>query len=148
MANMIFNEGRNAFGLGLINWTTAGQVKAILVRTTGTHAGPYYASPAVTDTFTTIPSNTDCVPNSAVSLGTLAVGSAGQLNAAASQFLTVATTSPTNDPIQAVVVYHDDGVLKKLIAYVDTTTGSPSLPVTPNNGEIDLAFASGTVCQI
>lgn len=148
MANLLYNEGRNAFANGTINFTTSSQIKCILVRTTGTHTGPYYTTPAVGDTFSTIPANTDAVPNTAISLGSLAVGTAGQLNAANAAFTTVATTSPTNDPIQGVVVYWDNGSTKKLLVYIDTSTGSPGLPVTPNGGEIDVNWPSGTVAQI
>lgn len=149
MANFIYNDIRNALGsgaLGVTGWATAGKIFAQLMRTTGSGGGPYYTSPAVTDVWATLPTNSNAVPVTAITLGSLTVGSAGQLNAANAVF----TAVPSGDVIQACVVFYFDGTsTHKLVAYIDTsTTGPPALPVTPNGGEIDVDFASGTVCQI
>jgi hypothetical protein len=51
-------------------------------------------------------------------------------------------TAVTGDPSEAVVIYKDTGTesTSLLLAYIDTATG---LPVTPNGGNITIAWDSG-----
>jgi hypothetical protein len=52
-------------------------------------------------------------------------------------------SSVTGATVEAVVIYRDSGTssTSELIAYIDTGTG---LPVTPNGGDITIAWDNGT----
>jgi hypothetical protein len=53
-------------------------------------------------------------------------------------------TSVTGASVEAIVIYIDTGTpaTSRLVAYIDT--GVTNLPVTPNGGNISLAFDAGT----
>jgi hypothetical protein len=55
----------------------------------------------------------------------------------------VTFTAVTGDPCEAIVIWQDTGVesTSRLIAYIDTA--SSGLPVTPNGGDITIAWDSG-----
>ena len=129
MANALYDKGREAFLNGGIDWTND-TIKAHLVRSTGGGGGPYYTVNLATDDFLDdIPSNGDCRPSTAQTIGsktsTDGVADGGDIT-----FSAVAS----GDAIQYVIVYRDSGVesTSELIAFIDTG----NLPVTPNGGDI------------
>ena len=128
MANALYDKGREGFLDGSIDWDTD-TIKAVLVDT-----ADYTVNLATHD-------NLDDVPVGArvgtpQTLGTKTVA-AGVADAADITFPSV-----TGDPCEAIVIYADSGVesTSRLIAYIDSATG---LPVTPNGGDIDVAWDEG-----
>ena len=131
MANALYDSGRNAFARGDILWKASGgsTIKAVLV-----DAADYTVNLTTHD-------NLDDIPSGArVATGTLALSdpSAGICDASDLTF-----TSVTGDPSEAIILYKDTGVesTSTLIAYIDSATG---LPVTPNGGNISVAWDNGT----
>ena len=125
MANALFDFGRESFLLGDIAWDTD-NIKAVLV-----------------DHGTDTP-----VPGTDQYLSDIAVGArvatSGNLSSKTTTGGTadaadVTFTSVTGASCESMVIYKDTGVASTsiLIAYFDTATG---LPVTPNGGDITIAF--------
>jgi len=136
MANALYDKGREGFLDGSIDWDTD-TIKAILIRTSGGGAGPYYTLDLANDNdLADIPSNGDCRPVSGVTISSKTV-TAGVADGSDTTFPTVAS----GDPAQLVVVYADSGVeaTSRLIAAFDTMTG---LPITPNGGNIKVTWSS------
>lgn len=137
MANALYDLGRQKFLEGVVAWLTD-DIRALLVRESGGGGGPYYTPNLVTDDFLDdIPNNTDCRVGAAVALGTK-TSTLGVADAADVTFSTVAS----GDAIQTVVLYDHTGTdgTSALVANIDTATG---LPVTPNGGDITIAWDSG-----
>lgn len=51
------------------------------------------------------------------------------------------------DPSEAIIIYKDTGTAStsNLICYIDTVAGPASLSVTPNGGDIAVAWAAGGI---
>jgi hypothetical protein len=137
MANGLYDKGREGFLDGSIDWDTD-TIRALLVRTSGGGAGPYYTPDLANHDFVDdIPNNADCRPTTPEVLTTPTV-TAGVADADNSVFATVAA----GDAIQGIAIYKWTGVegTSRLIAWIDTGTG---LPVTPNGANITIAWDSG-----
>lgn len=129
MANALYDNGREGILDSTINWTT-GTIKAILIDT-GT-----YSVNLATDKFKSdIPSGARISESPALTSKT---ATGGVANAAGVTFGAVVGAS-----VEAVVLFQDTGTssTSRLIAYIDSGTG---LPVTPNSGDISLAWSSGS----
>ena len=98
MANANYEDGMAGL-LSTDNFLT-GDYRALLVRTSGGGAGPYYTFDKTHAFMSSIPNNSDCRPASAVALSGKSVTN-GKLDAANTDFGTIAT----GDTIQAVVIY-------------------------------------------
>lgn len=136
MANALYDKGREGFLDGNIDWDTH-TIQAILVRTSGAGAGPYYTLNLAThDNLDDIPNNSDCRPVSAVTISSKTV-TGGVADGSDTTFPTVAA----GDAIQLVVVFKDTGVesTSRLIAAFDTMTG---LPITPNGDNVVVTWSS------
>jgi hypothetical protein len=129
MANALYDAGRNAFLLGDIDWA-ADDIRAVLI-----DAADYTVNLSTHDNLDDIPSGAR-VATLAASIGGKS-GSAGVADANDITFPAV-----TGDPSEAVVLYKHTGTetTSTLIAYIDSATG---LPVTPNGGDINVAWDSG-----
>lgn len=126
MSNTLYDLGRQAFLDGDIDWT-ADTIKAALVDTgvyTFSQSHQYYSSvsSAVVGTPATLASKTS---------------TSGVADAA-----DVTYSAVSGSTVEALVLYKDTGnaATSPLIAYIDTATG---LPVTPNGGDISIAWDSG-----
>lgn len=138
MANFLYDAAREGYLAG--NYDFDGDdIRALLIRTSGGGAGPYYTPVQATDNFLDdVPNNADCRPVTAVAIGTRTV-TGGVADGTDITFPTVAS----GDAIQGILVYFHSGVeaTSELIAWIDTGTG---LPVTPNGGDITIQWnASG-----
>jgi predicted dehydrogenase len=126
MANALFDKGREGFLDGSIDWDTD-DIKACLVDT-----GTYTVDLATHDFL-------DDVSGIVATSGNFAskTVAAGVADAADVTFSAV-----TGATVEAIVIYKDTGsaATSRLIAYIDTGTG---LPVTPNGGDISIAWDSG-----
>lgn len=126
MSNTLYDLGRQAFLDGDIDWS-ADTIKAALVDTgtyTFSQSHQYYSSvsSAVVGTPATLASKTS---------------TSGVADAA-----DVTYSAVSGSTVEALVLYKDTGnaATSPLIAYIDTATG---LPVTPNGGDISIAWDSG-----
>ena len=128
MANALFDRGREAFLTGGINWS-ADSIKAVLVDT-----GAYTVNLATHQFLSDIAAGARVATSANLSAKTVAAGVA---DAADSLFTAVSGPS-----VEAVVLYKDTGTAgtSALIAYIDTASG---LPVTPNGGDITVAWDNG-----
>lgn len=142
MANGMYTVAKNGILNGTIDLDTD-DLRALLIRTSGGGAGPYYTYSAAHATMETanVPNNADCRPETAVALASRAVSN-GALDAADTTF----SAATSGDAIQAIIIYkHSTGSSASdiPILYIDTT-GDSSLPVTPNGGDIVISWnASG-----
>jgi len=130
MANALYDYGKDQFLQGNVAWLTD-TIKAVLVDT-----GAYTANMAIDQTLSDIAGGARIAT---VALTTSAPNGDGTADATDATFTTVSGAS-----VEAVVIYKDTGVesTSTLIAYIDTATSG--LPVTPNGGDISIAFnASG-----
>lgn len=126
MSNALYDLGRQAFLDADIDWS-ADTIKVALVDTgtyTFSQSHQYYSSvsSAVVGTPQTLVSKTS---------------TSGVADAADVTFSAVSGAT-----VEALVIYKDTGnaATSPLIAYIDTATG---LPVTPNGGDITIAWDSG-----
>jgi hypothetical protein len=129
MANVLYDTGRNAFLRGEVAWQTDA-IKAVLV-----DLADYTPNLATHQFLSDIPLAAR-VATSANLTGKTTV--AGVADAADPVF-----AGATGDQAEVIVLYKDTGTAttSQLIVYIDTATG---LPVTPNTGDINVAFhASG-----
>lgn len=128
MANALYDKGREGLLDGSIDWDTDA-IKAVLVDT-----GAYTVNLS-THTFLSDIAVGARIATSA-NLGTKTVTS-GVADAADVSF-----TAVTGASVEAIVLYKDTGsaATSRLIAYIDTATG---LPVTPNGGDINIAWDNG-----
>lgn len=128
MANALYTKGKQRLLEGYVN-LHANTINASLIDT-----GIYTVNLATHDFRADI-------PNNAV-IATVALGSKtvtdGVFNAANAVFSTV-----SGNTVEAIVLWHDSSFQANsaLIAYIDTATG---LPVTPNGGDITVAWDTGT----
>lgn len=135
MTNALFDPGREGFLLGEIDYDTA-TIKASLVRSYTFSAAHKFVNDATT------------AGASLVATGTLGTktGTNGVADAADQTYTAVAAGAA----LTSILIYQASAVtgggdvaatLQRLIAYIDTATG---LPVTPNGGDITVAWDNGT----
>ena len=127
MANALYGKGREKFLTGDIAWDTA-NIKVSLVDT-GTYT-------VVIDTHEFYSDLSGVVADSGnLASKTVALGVADAAD--------VTFSSVTGSSAEALVIWKDTGVAatSPLIAYIDTAT---NLPVTPNGGDITVAWDSGS----
>lgn len=126
MANALYDLGRQAFLDGSIAWSTD-NIKCLLVDT-----GTYTVNLATHQFHSDVTGVVATSGNLASKTSTAGVADAADVTFSAVSGATV----------EAIVIYKDTGVsaTSPLIAYIDTATG---LPVTPNGGDIIVAFDSG-----
>jgi hypothetical protein len=127
MANALYGKGREKFLTGDIAWDTD-NIKVSLVDT-GTYT-------VVIDTHEFYSDLSGVVADSGnLASKTVALGVADAAD--------VTFSSVTGSIAEALVIWKDTGVAatSPLIAYIDTAT---NLPVTPNGGDITVAWDSGS----
>jgi len=136
MANSLFSPAREGFLIGEINWSTA-TIKAALVRSYVLNTAHKFVSDVTT-------AGGEIVATTAALAGKTHTG--GIADADDSTFGMVSTGSACN----VILLYQSSAVgggadvgdtAQRLIAYIDSAT---NLPVTPNGGEITLAWSSGS----
>lgn len=128
MANALYDAGREAFLNADIDWT-ADDIRVVLVDT-----ADYTVNLATHNALDDVPAPARVAVSSALGTKT---STAGVADAADVTFSAV-----TGDPSEALVIYKHTGTesTSLLIAYIDTATG---IPVTPNGGDITVAWDSG-----
>jgi hypothetical protein len=129
MANSLYGLGRQKFLEGAIQWLSH-DIKVYLI-----DAADYSVSIDV-DEFA------DDIGGAAkVATSSNLAGKTSTLGVADANDITF--TSVTGDQSEALVIWRDSGVqsTSPLIAYIDTATG---LPVTPNGGDINVTWDSGS----
>lgn len=135
MANALFDPGREGFLLGEIDYDTA-TIKVSICRGYTFSAAHKFVSDATTAGATL------------VATATLAskTGTSGVADAADVTFTAVASGAA----LTSLLLYQSSAVgggadvaasAQRLIGYIDTATG---LPVTPNGGDITIAWDNGT----
>jgi len=129
MANQLYAKGREGFLDGSYNWLTS-NIKAVLVDT-----GAYTPNLA-TDKFLSAITSGARVATSANLAGKTATDGVADAN----DVTFVSVSGPSSE---LLVLVQDTGTdtTSRLIAYIDSATG---LPVTPNGGDISVAWDNGT----
>jgi hypothetical protein len=130
MANALYDAARES-GLKAGQKLDTDSIKVILI-----DAADYTVNLATHDFLDDIPSAARVATSAALGSKTTA---AGVFDAADTLF-----ASATGDPSEALVIYNDTPgteATKPLLAYIDTATG---LPVTPNGGDINVAWDNGS----
>lgn len=127
MSNALYGKGRDKFLNGSINWTSD-TIKAILI-----DSADYTVS---IDTHEFL---SDVAAAARVSTATLS-GKSSALGVADASDTVFSTVS--GDTVEAILLYKDTGneATSALIGYIDVATG---LPVTPNGGDITVAWDNG-----
>lgn len=129
MANALYDSGREAFLAGDAAWDSD-NFKATLIDN-----ADYTVNLATHDNYDDV-----AVAARVATSGNLAskTTTAGVADAA-----DITWTAVTGDVSESIVIWKDTGVesTSRLIAYIDTATG---LPVTPNGGNISVAWDSGS----
>ncbi len=129
MANKVYPKWKEALMQASANSALTGNVKAVLVDTAD------YTYDDAHDFLDDVPSGARV--STSGNLGTKTY-TLGVFDAADTSF-----TAVTGDQSEAIIIYVDSGAegTSRLVAYIDTSiTGAP---VTPNGGDINLAFDSG-----
>jgi hypothetical protein len=128
MSSALYDKGREGFLAGDIAWDSD-TIKCVLVDT-----ADYTVNLATHDNLDDIPGGARVATSGALASKTTTNGVADAAD--------VTFTAVTGDPCEAIVIYKDTGTesTSRLIAYIDTATG---LPVTPNGGDIVVAWNDG-----
>lgn len=128
MANALYDKGREGFLAGDIAWDSD-TIKAVLVDT-----ADYTVDLATHDNLDDIPAIARVATSPAFASKTVTAGVADAGD--------ITFSAVTGDVCEALVIYQDTGVesTSRLIAYIDSATG---LPVTPNGGDINVAWDNG-----
>lgn len=128
MANALYGKGREGFLGGDIDWD-ANDIRVILI-----DVADYTVSIDVDDFLDDVPGAARVATSGAFTTKTKTLGVADADD--------VTLTAVTGDPSEALVIYQHTGVeaTSRLIAYIDSAT---NLPVTPNGGNIVIAWDSG-----
>jgi len=129
MASAVYDKGREGFLAGTIDWDTDA-IKAVLVDT-----GAYTVNLSTHQFLSDVPSGARIATSSNLANKTVAAGVADADD--------VTFSSVSGASVEAIVLYKDTGTASTsaLIAYIDTATG---LPVTPNGGNINVAWDNGS----
>jgi len=137
MANALFDPGREGFLDGTVQWNATPTHKVLLVRAYTYNAAHKFVSDVTTA------GGTIAATSSALTTKTATSGAAGADTAV---FSVVASGAA----IPAMIVIQSSAVgggadvaatAQRVIAFIDTASGT--LPVTPNGGEIDVAWDAG-----
>lgn len=130
MANALYDKGREGFLDGSIDWDTD-NIKCVLVDN-----ADYTVNLSTHDNLDDVPSGARATNGTSSNFASKTV-TAGVADAA-----DITLTAVTGDASESIVIYKDTGTesTSRLIAYIDTATG---LPVTPNGGNISIAWDSG-----
>jgi hypothetical protein len=135
VANVLYDQGREAFLEGSINWLTSA-IRAALVSISNQPTA-YVFNASLGNFYASVPTGAR-VGMSVASLGTK-TATAGVGGAADTVFSAV--SGPT---VGAVLVFQSSATANasdwRLIAYIDTATG---LPVGPNGGDITVQWDTG-----
>lgn len=128
MANALYDSGREGFLDGSIDWDT-NTIKAILVDTAA-----YTVNLSTHTALSHVAAGARIATSGALASKTVTAGVADAAD--------VTFTSVSGATVEAIVIYADSGVeaTSRLIAYIDTATG---LPLTPNGGNVTIAWDSG-----
>ena len=128
MANALYDHGREGFLDGSLDWDTQ-DIRVILVDT-----ADYTVDLANHDNLDDVAAGARVAVSGAFTGKTVAAGVADADD--------VTFTAVTGDVSEALVIYYHTGTesTSRLIAYIDTASG---LPVTPNGGNIVVAWDSG-----
>lgn len=128
MANALYDLARQKFLNADIDWT-ADDIKVVLV-----DAADYTVNLATHEFLSDVPGGARVATSGNLASKTSTAGVADAAD--------VTLTAVTGDPSEALVIYKDTGsaATSPLIAYIDTATG---LPVTPNGGDITIAWDNG-----
>ena len=129
MANALYDKGREGFLDGSIDWDTD-TIKVVLVDT-----ADYTVNLSTHDNLDDVAGAARVATSSALTSKTVTAGVADAAD--------VTLVAVTGDPSEALILYKDTGVesTSRLIAYIDSAT---NLPVTPNGGDIVIAWDSGS----
>lgn len=130
MANQLYPYGKQALLEAGVNWT-ADTIKIALVKSSYT---PNFS-----------------VDRYLSDLGANRVGTDQTLAGKSNVLGVVDATDPTwtavaaGNTINSVVIYKDTGSAgtSPLIAFIDTASGAPGLPLTTNGGDVNLTFDNG-----
>lgn len=140
MANVLYDEGRNAFLQGSINWV-AHNIKQQYVNLAGV-ASPYIFNASLDKFFASVPTSARVNTSASLAGKTATAGIAD-----ANDTLSTAVSGPT---IGAIILFRKANAAAAtadedpLIAYIDTATG---MPVQPNGGDITTQW-DGTTNRI
>jgi hypothetical protein len=128
MANALYDKAREAFLAADIDWA-ADTIKCVLV-----DGADYTPNLSTHDSLDDVPSGGRVGTAQTLASKTVAAGVADAAD--------VTFTAVTGDPCEYILIYKDTGVeaTSPLIALIDTATG---LPVTPNGGNISIAWDNG-----
>lgn len=138
MANSLYDKGREGFLDGSIDWDT-NTIKIFLL-----DAASYTPNLATDDFLDDVPTaarkgnSGGTARADAPTLGTKTVTD-GVADAADA----TVTAVPSGAALEYILIFKDDGVAdasSRLIALIDTATG---LPMTPNGGDITIAWDAG-----
>lgn len=127
MANALYDNGRQGFLDGSIDWDTD-DIRAVLIDT-----GVYTVNLATHDFKDDLSGIIATFPSAFISK-TVTAGIADAGN--------ITFSSVSGATVEAIVIYKHTGsdATARLIAYIDTATG---LPVTPNGGDITVTWDDG-----
>lgn len=139
LANALYDNGREGFLEGQIDWDTA-VIKAVLV-----DSADYTPNLGTHEFMSSVEAVPAAVEERSGAFTTKTV-TAGVADADDITF-----TAAAGDPVDAIVIYQASAVTggadvantaQRLIAYIDTT--SPAMPVTLNGGNVTVTWDSGT----
>lgn len=130
MANALYDKGREGFLDGSIDWDTD-TIKECLVRGYAVNLATHQFLSDITGGG----GGTIVSTSAALASKTVAAGVADAADVTHSAV-------PAGAAIPYIIIYKDTGVAgtSRLIAYIDTAT---NLPVTPNGGDITVAWDNG-----
>ena len=129
MANALYDKARQAFLDGDLDWA-ANDIKVYLIDTAD------YRVNLATDDFADDIAGAAKVATSGNLAGKSSTNGVADAN-------DVTFTAVSGDVSEALVIWQDSGsqATSRLIAYIDSATG---LPVTPNGGDITVAWDNGS----
>ena len=139
-ANALYDKGREGFLDGSIDWDTA-TIKVDLV-----DSADYTVNLSTHQFFSSVSS----AHGSVASVAQSAAFASKTVTAGVADADDIVLTAVSGDPSEALVIYQSSAVgggadvavgSQRLIGYIDTATG---LPVTPNGGNINIAWDSGS----
>ncbi len=132
MANAVYDKAREAFLGADIDWL-ADNIKAVLV-----DAADYTINLATHQYLSDIPSGARVATSGNLASKTATAGVADAAD--------VTFSAVTGDPSELIVLYKDTGsaATSPLIAAIDTVAGPTALSVTPNGGDITVAWDNGS----
>jgi hypothetical protein len=130
VANALYDKGRQGFLDGSIDWDSD-DIRVILV-----DLADYTVNLATHDNLDDVPAGARVAVSGSLSSKTVTDGVADAAD--------ITFSSVTGDPAEALIIYQHTGVesTSRLIAYIDTDSGG-AISVTPNGGDINVAWDSG-----